>query len=421
MNEQEKLTLKFQIGRVFTPGAPIDDKTIFAGRKKQVQAVLNTISQRGSHVALFGERGVGKTSLANMIRDFMSHQQDFIVVSTNCETTSTFKSIWHHVFNEGVIRTIETGMGFNPPTHELDSSMASMLSKDPSPEEVRQLLSRLGKSSVIVLDEIDRVREKKTKTRLADTIKTLSDHSVDTTIIVVGVADSMDDLMAEHRSIERALVQIHMPRMTPQELIEIVVNGLKKLSMSIDQDGLHRISSLSHGLPHYTHLLALHSAQSAVERDSTNITLADVSAAINLAIDHAQQSIIHSYQEAISSSRGNLYTQVLLACALAKTDEWGFFPAVNIREPLSKIMGKEYDIPAFAQHLKDFSSEKRGGILKRTGYPRRYRFRFENPLMEPYVVMKGIKSALIDAASLDSDSKISQPDSSNGTLPLALQ
>jgi Cdc6-like AAA superfamily ATPase len=409
MNDQQKLEMRFKIGRVFTPSAPIDDRALFAGRTKQINALLNTITQRGQHAALFGERGVGKTSLANVIRGFMGQQKDFLIVSTNCETTSDFKSVWHHIFNEGIFRKSKVGLGFNPPVHTEDSSLAKQLTKEPSPEEIRQLLIQIGKPMLIIIDEFDRIKDKRTKSRLADTIKTLSDHSVDTTLILVGVADSIDNLMAEHRSIERALVQIHMPRMSNEELKEIVLNGLKKLEMKIDQLPLSRISTLSHGLPHYTHLLTLHAAQAAIDRDSMEITQGDISSAINLSITQAQQSIIHSYQVATSSARGNLYAQVLLACALAQTDEWGYFPASSVREPMSKIMGKNYDIPAFAQHLKDFRSANRGGILQRTGFPRRYRYRFENPLMEPFVVMKGIDRGLISADILDSDDKF-KPD-----------
>jgi Cdc6-like AAA superfamily ATPase len=405
MNDQQKLDMRFKIGRTFTPSAPINERDLFAGRKKQINSLLNTITQRGQHAVLFGERGVGKTSLANVIRAFISQQKDFLIVSTNCETTSDFKSIWHHIFNEGIFQKSKSGIGYCPPVNLETSSLAKLLTKEPSPEEIRQILMQIKKPTLIIIDEFDRITDKKTKTRLADTIKTLSDHSVDCTLILVGVADSIDNLMAEHRSIERALAQIHMPRMSTEELKEIVLNGLKKIEMEIDQLSLSRISNLSHGLPHYTHMLALHSAQAAIDRDSLQVNQADVSTAINDSITQAQQSIIHSYQVATTSARGNLYAQVLLACALAQTDEWGYFPASSVRGPLSKIVGKSYDIPAFAQHLKDFRLAKRGPILQRTGFPRRYRYRFENPLMEPFVVMKGINRGLIKPEILDSDDK----------------
>jgi len=76
-------------------------------------------------------------------------------------------------------------------------------------------------------------------------------------------------------------------------------------------------------------------------------------------------------------------------------DELGYFSSSDVREPISKIMKKPYDIPAFSQHLNEFCTPERDNILRRTGYPRRYRFRFTNPLMEPYVVMRGITRGFI--------------------------
>jgi DNA polymerase III gamma/tau subunit len=56
-------------GEVFTPSAPIDNQALFAGRVNQLNRIIGAVSQRGQHAILFGERGVGKTSLANVLSD----------------------------------------------------------------------------------------------------------------------------------------------------------------------------------------------------------------------------------------------------------------------------------------------------------------------------------------------------------------
>jgi Cdc6-like AAA superfamily ATPase len=423
MTTMEKVKMKAKIARVFTPSAPIDNASLFAGRKLQLTKLINAASQRGQHAALFGERGVGKTSLANVLSDFLKPFGTFLITSTNCEANTNFKTIWTNVFNELTVIKSEVGMGFSPPTHTERSSLSKQLSDDPSPEEIRHLLKQLGKSSIVIIDELDQIKDDETTSRLANTIKTLSDHSTDATLILVGVSDSLDNLIAEHRSIERALVQIPMPRMSPDELMEIIKKGFPELQMTIDPIAARRISNLSHGLPHYTHSLALYAAQAAVDRDSMAVNQDDVVEAIKSAIDNAQQSIRKSYHDATSSPRGNLYSEVLLSCALAETDELGYFPAANVRKPMSEIKRRPYDIPAFSQHLNDFCESTRGAVLQKTGYPRRYRFRFVNPLMEPFVVMKGISSGLINADTLDSDSagKPIIPAASIETLPLFSQ
>ena len=52
---------------LFRPKAPIEDDKLFQGRLKQVSDVLDVIYEDGAHAVIFGERGVGKTSLANII------------------------------------------------------------------------------------------------------------------------------------------------------------------------------------------------------------------------------------------------------------------------------------------------------------------------------------------------------------------
>ena len=90
------------------------------------------------------------------------------------------------------------------------------------------------------------------------------------------------------------------------------------------------------------------------------------------------------------SNRETLYKAVLLACARCPTDEVGSFGAPDVREQLRAITGINYDIPAFAAHLKDFSSEgPRGGVLKRIGTTRRFRYQFRDPLMPTYVLVRG--------------------------------
>jgi hypothetical protein len=76
------------------------------------------------------------------------------------------------------------------------------------------------------------------------------------------------------------------------------------------------------------------------------------------------------------------------------------FAAADVRDPLSMIMGKPYDIPAFAQHLNDLSDSARGPVLQKKGSTRRFRYRFINPLLQPYVIMKGLSEGLIEPSAL---------------------
>lgn len=379
----EKLARYARVAEVFTPGAPIDSLALFAGRTEQVLDVLNAVGQRGQHVALYGERGVGKTSLANVLAAFFTGRGvgTLYSVRVNCSTADKFATLWKKIFRELELNG-DVGETWREP--------------DPDPDDVRYALQRLDTRVLIILDELDRFEDDEGLTLLADTVKALSDHPGKATLVLVGVADSIDGLIGDHRSVERALTQVQMPRMSQSELIEIIDKGLNELGLTITLSAQSRIAELSEGLPHYTHALCLHAAQRAVMDDRTEITSLDVENAIDRAVEKTQASIASAYQKATRSPRkDSLFEQVLLACALAPKDNLGYFTASGVRRPFSRIMKRNYEIPAFQRHLDEFSKEKRGFVLVKSGEPRSYFYRFENPLLEVFVILNGLSRGLV--------------------------
>lgn len=396
MDSEQKLTHKVRLSSVFTPSAPINRLDLFSGRKEQMDRVLNAIFQRGQHVVMYGERGVGKTSLANVISDWLRvlEKHNYQVVRYNCAATSVFSSIWQGVCRELSFNRGTRSVGFTP-AEQSSAPMDLYIPNTAGSEDIRLVLQQVGTSTIIVIDEFDRVKDTATANLMADTIKSLSDHSVDATLIIIGVADSIDDLISEHRSIERAIVQIQIPRMSDSELLQIIDKGFEKAEFQTDNETKRHIAALSQGLPHNTHELALFGGFSAIADDRLQVNEEDLASAIKAAVANAKQTIVSTYHRAINSPHQNLYKEVLLAAALARTDELEYFAAGDLRIPLSEITRKNYSIDRFMRHLNDFCSDARANILEKKGQRRRFRFRFSDSIMEPYVLMKGIDDGLI--------------------------
>jgi Cdc6-like AAA superfamily ATPase len=375
MNQTAKLARIAAISSAFTPSAPVDSLDMLAGRMNQLMDVVSAVSMRGQHVGLYGERGVGKTSLAKVLREYFDAAgllTELKSAVVNCSTDDTFASLWRNVLAELDV----------DPDYE------------PTPELVRRRLEALPSPTLIVIDELDRLDDDDALTGLADTLKTLSDHSVQSTLILVGVARSIGELVGEHESIVRALVQIEMPRMTIDELSEILIKGGRHASITLKQDAIRDVAALSEGLPHYTHLLGLHAGLRAVQDDRTEITAEDVQKAIPKAVD--RHTILSNYQLATRSARKDaLFSEVLLACAMAPKNRLGFFTSGDIRDPLEVIAGRRIEIPAFSNHLSQFLEPARGCVLQREGSSRRYFYRFTDPIFQPYVVLTGLAEELI--------------------------
>lgn len=394
--------LSFQAGSVFTPGSPVNERDLFSGRIDQLQKITDAASQRGYHAILYGERGVGKTSLANILSGAL-HANGWLVPRVNCDGNDSYSSLWKKALRDIIVTNSQDGAGFVQAKHQSEQSVVERLPDSISPDDVRRTMQALGtgKAVLVVFDEFDRLSDPQVSTLMADTIKSFSDYAVPATILLIGVADSVDDLVQGHQSVERAIVQIPMPRMSSHEISEIIDNGLKRLKMTIKTDARSEVTTLSQGLPYITHLLMLQTVRAACTACQTEIDTVSVGTGIKSALDQWQQSIVRSYYDATRSSQpGNIYKQVLLACALAETDELGFFTAAAVRPALRHITGRDYDIPNFAQHLKNFGDLSRGGMLQRTGEKRRIRYRFASPLMRPYIVMRGFDDGLINRTQM---------------------
>lgn len=357
---------------------------------------MDVTDQRGQHALIYGERGVGKTSLSRVVMQHCLASNEIAVYYT-CSSEDTFTEIWHRTMNELTFTVKTPGLGFNAPEQAQIVTLADMLPTPASPDDVRRVLAQIGQHSevTIFVDEFDRPTDRATRTQFADLVKILADQGVNATLVLVGVASSVSDLIGEHESIGRSLVQISMPTMSRVECSEIIRSGIKAAEMTIDDGFVKRVVDIAQGFPHYVHLMAQHGARDAIEHARTHVAAQDSFTAVRLALEDVSQSVREAYHRATFSTRETIYEHVLIACALAQKDDLGEFGSADLREPLYRVTGRNYDIPAYSAHLNAFSSTgSRGGILRKVGEGR-FRYRFMDPLMTPYVLMRGHAAGLV--------------------------
>ena len=409
--EENRRVKAFQAKRVFTPARPIIEERFFAGRTSQRDRLFDAVVQRGKHAILFGERGVGKTSLAKIMSPVLEKaHKNILALFITCSDSDDFSSIWMTVFYEIQQQAKIRHLNFNGGEEYLD-----FITNDPEtkggivPDDVRIGLSIVAKELlvIVIIDEFDRVEDSQTKNLFANTIKVLSDHDVDATLILTGVAKNVSELIEHHQSIQRCLTYIQMPRMRNEELREFVEKALGELEMSIDEDALGTIVWFSRGFPHFTHALGQAASINAIRRDSTRISREDVMSSIVQAIGELDPIIRSTYRTAtLSSQSKNIFDEVLLACALADFDEQGFFSPAEVKRHLTQILKREVTYATFSGHLHDFCEEKRGRILEKEqiGTKKRYKFRFEDPLTQPYIILEACEKKLITIPSSPSSS-----------------
>lgn len=390
-------TPRERLSRSFTPHRPIDLPDWFAGRIHLLDRAADAVNTEGRHVVLFGDRGVGKTSLARVLAVGIQQPElelGLRAIVVVCNSQDTFASIWRKVFQE--IQVAQRQIGF---TQDATAAVIGHLDLGDSgtadPNDVRMIVRALPNRAVIVIDEFDRVRSSDSQRLMADTIKLFSDSGVKSTIVLVGVADSITELIAGHESISRNIAQIRVLPMEVAELEQIVQQGFAYSGLTFETGLDGAIAKLSQGYPAYTHLLSLWAGRRALDSGRTAVAFQDLEAAVGDALANAEANVQKEYEDAVASVRkDHLFREVLLACALADKDSLGRFSAVNVCPPLEQITGRAYSTGAFQSHLTKFTEEKRGPVLKRTGSRRNYRWQFLNPQLIPFVRLHGIELGL---------------------------
>lgn len=100
IHREEKIK-KSEIREAFTPNSPILSIALFSGRKNEVAKIIECLNTKGQHILLYGDRGVGKSSLARISCLLLNNAgiADGKLYQKRCDSHDTFKSIVEPILN----------------------------------------------------------------------------------------------------------------------------------------------------------------------------------------------------------------------------------------------------------------------------------------------------------------------------------
>ena len=116
MDEADFLDRTRRVAEAFRPAAPINRRDLFAGRAEQIGEVFSIVSQPGQHAIIYGERGVGKTSLGLVAAELL-RAANVLSAWATCDASDDFSSVWGKALGE---------IGFRPRGRRSASGSASM-------------------------------------------------------------------------------------------------------------------------------------------------------------------------------------------------------------------------------------------------------------------------------------------------------
>ena len=370
------------LNSVFTPSAPVENKDIFFGRSQQIRKCMEAASQKGRHIVLYGERGVGKTSFANIMR--VMFPDDAYPIKLTCDAHDTVEFAWKKVFDRIIVKDTQKvrSLGFSQMEKitERNLSISEIFNGTLDFNFLDRALQLIPRKSVLIFDEFDRLDKSFDKSLFVDHIKNISDNHTEITLFFVGVGETVNELIAVHPSLERNLMQIHLPIMEDSELKEICYKGIGEVGVRIAEEIVEKIVKYSCGFPHFTHLLSLNTCKIALIEGVDTATERHFKMAIQQSVEETHESLNGAYQKATLATKENIYSEVLLACSLAPLDEYNTFQASDLVPILSKILGKDVALKSYMYHLGKFCTDERGKILICISQQniKRYRFRVQS-------------------------------------------
>lgn len=385
--DREYKIVRSGVRDVFTPNKPVDSIGLFCGRSNEVARIVESVNTDGLHVLLYGDRGVGKTSLARITSEILTKsgvvEKCYI---KRCDRSDSFRTIVMHFLDKvGIKCTIKESIGVSGTIGFKDcgfgqTSTKEMLNIDniDSPSWVASKIEHI--KGLFLIDEFDVLKDDEDKKKIAELIKQLSDANSKLTIFVVGISKTARELIAGHPSVQRCVKEIQLKRMYDHELIAIIENGENRLQITFAKDVKKRIVQISAGFPYFTHLLALKTAEEAIAIDKKTISKDDFRRAVTRSVDDLEGSLRDKYNSAVNGNKKERNTNILLAAALCGED---IFRAQDLKLNYNTITKQNIS----QQELNNFLtpniiSEGYTTILQRVG---KGLYRFNDPRMPSYI------------------------------------
>ena len=400
---RERAIAAKKVRHVFTPHQPISNVELLYGRRHEVRMLIEHMNTPGQHAILYGERGVGKSSLANVVANlFLGSITGGHPYIKRCDSADTFESIVEEPLQDAepkfgltqVERQRNRGRkaGLKLPIAEAGLDSAQQVketysyNRPLSPSAVAKAMK--GLQGILLIDEADAISNPHDHAKLAEMIKHLSDSGASFKVLVVGIAETGEALTAGHPSVQRCLKETRLGRMTDDELRQIVDGGAEKLGLRFESDAIDAIVRLSSGYPHFTHLLALKCAEEAVASGRDTISRDDLPAAMSLAVEDAAGTLRRVYDDAVTSAATEMYRAVVIAAASIGQVE---FTAQELRQAVAQRIGRPMSQAALGNYLGRLISWDHGKILRRvaTGV-----YSFDDPRMSSFV---RIANELVDS------------------------
>jgi hypothetical protein len=410
------------IMNAFQPGKEIENPSHFAGRVAQVKQITNALHARGECPVIYGDRGLGKTSLAlqsariamgdvellhhlGMKELSFTPDDSFLTFYVNCAYgTRDTESILQRLINAAenvapasdcqghatqlVDRTTSKKVSFkvfelstvNRYQERTGRRHTSLALDERFIETVNILTDTYRHPALFIVDELDKVND---ITGFGSFIKACS--GIESKFLLVGVGENVSDLLGDHASVARIIAPTRIPPMKPAELLLIIKNACTELGAAglqavFSRRVSDRLIEMAGGFPWFIHLLGKYALLAAFSgrKDNDKTIVVEARHLVQAVLDCADDRLAHQYSELYTNIVGRARWREIVLRGLA------MWPEVQIRTRDIYRFLQELGVNDPAQHVRYLESKAAERVLLPCRGKKGY-VRFSNPIFKLYV------------------------------------
>lgn len=327
-----------------TPAKPISNPQHLRGRQAKLVQIDRAFNSPGMHIFIYGDRGVGKTSLAQSAA--VLHQSaDAHPIIVACDQQVTFFKLVQDIVNQCVPAN-ELGkknqekfkLGIPGLSYEVSKAIEQCAAPEPKSINDAILFMKYvrkfhSKEPVVIVDEFDQLKRVEDRKFFADLIKQISDQNVGIRLIFCGIGSSLEDLIGVHLSTDRYVCPVQLEPLTHDARWEIITSAATALGVQVDHDLKVRIGQISDGFPYYVHLICqmIFWAMLDDPEPVTACASKHFEKGVHDAIEGSQTSLRTAYEKATQKYNDD-YQEVL----------WAVTDSPHLRRQVSEIFEQSY-------------------------------------------------------------------------------
>ena len=305
----------------FYPGKPVPTE-YFVAREQEINEIMRIIQQssRGRNESIFiqGERGIGKSSLADFILFLAERKLNFI--GSHCYLSgakgleNVVRIVFQNLINEASDEALSDklrnvfgsfikgfsfygiGVEFTKDEHELKHLVSNF---GPSLRELYHTIKNRKDGILLILDDLNGLSDTPDfSPYMKSFFDNISSYSIPFTLIFVGLPERRGELIHHQASIARIFKLIELNPFSDNESKKFFIENFNRVEIEIEDDALETMVYFSGGFPALMHEVGdavfLKNDDEKIDDHDCNIGIIDAS--YNIGKRYLDEQVIRELQ-----------------------------------------------------------------------------------------------------------------------------